>query len=329
MEINNEKAIVVTGGSGFIGSNVCELLVASGYNVINIDRRKREIPGVTQYPFEINTKQVKGVIELIQPEAVIHIAANNSVPNSVVDPKTTYHDNVEQTISLLNVCVEAGVKNFMFASSSSVYGTSINEEGEFKETDPTSPVNPYGRSKQICEKIIKDYAEVYDMNYSILRLFNVAGSNDGKNGYQKQPYLHVLPIIIEKALLGEKFEVCGNDYPTEDGTCLRDYTHINDIARGFLVAMHQLFDTGESMVFNLGNSNPVSVLELIDVVGKELGEPVEYEIVPSRKGDMIQTHADITAARTVLGWEPTNTIADIVRDEVAWQKPKIKRKHNV
>lgn len=329
MEINNEKAIVVTGGSGFIGSNVCELLVASGYNVVNIDRRKREIPGVTQYPFEINTKQVKGVIELIKPEAVIHIAANNSVPNSVIDPASTYHDNVEQTISLLNVCVEAGVKNFMFASSSSVYGTSINEEGTFRETDPTSPVNPYGRSKQICEKIIKDYAEVYDMNYSILRLFNVAGSNNGKNGYQKQPYLHVLPIVIEKALLGEKFEVCGDDYPTADGTCLRDYTHINDIARGFLVAMQHLFDTGESMVFNLGNGNPVSVLELIDVVGKELEEPVEYEVVPSRKGDMIQTHADITAAKTVLGWEPTNTIADIVRDEVAWQKPKIKRKHNV
>ena len=329
MEINNEKAIVVTGGSGFIGSNVCELLVASGYNVINIDRRKREIPGVTQYPFEINTKQVKGVIELIKPEAVIHIAANNSVPNSVVDPKATYHDNVEQTISLLNVCVEAGVKNFMFASSSSVYGTSINENGEFIESDPTSPVNPYGRTKQICERIIKDYAEVYDMNYSILRLFNVAGSNDGKNGYQKQPYLHVLPIIIEKALLGEKFEVCGNDYPTEDGTCLRDYTHINDIARGFLVALHHLFDTGHNMVFNLGNGNPVSVLELIDVVGKELGEDVEYNVGPSRKGDMVQTYADITAAKTVLGWEPTNTIADIVRDELAWQKPKIKRKHNV
>ena len=114
---NDEKAIVVTGGSGFIGSNVCELLVASGYNVFNIDRRKREIPGVVQYPFEINTKQVKGVIDIIKPECVIHIAANNSVPNSVINPKDTYHDNVEQTISLLNVCVEAGVKNFMFASS--------------------------------------------------------------------------------------------------------------------------------------------------------------------------------------------------------------------
>tara|TARA_B100001105_G_C22360090_1_gene429878 strand:- start:135 stop:1121 length:987 start_codon:yes stop_codon:yes gene_type:complete len=326
---NDEKAIVVTGGSGFIGSNVCELLVASGYNVFNIDRRKREIPGVTQYPFEINTKQVKGVIDIIKPECVIHIAANNSVPNSVTNPKDTYHDNVEQTISLLNVCVEAEVKNFMFTSSSSVYGNSIHEDGIFKESDPTYPGNPYGRTKQICERIIKDYAEVYDMNYSILRLFNVAGSNAGKNGYQKSPYVHVLPIIVEKALTSEEFEICGDDYDTPDGTCLRDYTHISDIARGFLLALHQMFDTGVNNIYNLGNGDPVSVLELIEAVEKEVGEKISTKLIAPRKGDMVQTYADITLARNNLGWEPTKTINDIIVDEIAWQKPKLKRKHNL
>jgi UDP-glucose-4-epimerase GalE len=326
---NDEKAIVVTGGSGFIGSNVCELLVASGYNVFNIDRRKREMPGVTQYPFEINTKQVKGVIDIIKPECVIHIAANNSVPNSVINPKDTYHDNVEQTISLLNVCVEADVKNFMFTSSSSVYGNSIHEDGIFKESDPTYPGNPYGRTKQICERIIKDYAEVYDMNYSILRLFNVAGSNAGKNGYQKSPYVHVLPIIVEKALTSEEFEICGDDYDTPDGTCLRDYTHISDIARGFLLALHQMFDTGVNNIYNLGNGDPVSVLELIEAVEKEIGEKISTKLIAPRKGDMVQTYADITLARNNLGWEPTKTINDIIVDEIAWQKPKLKRKHNL
>ena len=142
-----------------------------------------------------------------------------------------------QTISLLNTCVEAKVPNFIFASSSSVYGTSINEDGSFKESDPTLPINPYGRSKQICENIIKDYAQVYGFNYANLRLFNVAGSNDGKFGYQKNPLVHVLPIITQKALEEEKFLIHGDDYPTPDGTCVRDYTHINDVARAFLLSL--------------------------------------------------------------------------------------------
>ena len=133
MDNNQEKAVVITGGSGFIGSNVAKLFVDSGFNVINIDRKKREIAGVTQYPFEIDNKQVKGIIELIKPLAVIHIAANNSVPQSVIDPMPTYTDNVLQTISLLNTCVGAGVQNFIYASSSSVYGS--NECIPFKIED--------------------------------------------------------------------------------------------------------------------------------------------------------------------------------------------------
>ena len=235
MDNNMEKAVVITGGSGFIGSNVCKLFVESGFNVINIDRKKREIPGVTQYPFEIDNKQVKGIIELIKPHAVIHIAADNSVPKSVLDPMPTYTDNVYQTISLLNTCVGAKVPNFIYASSSSVYGTSINEDGSFKETDPCGPVNPYGRTKQMAENIIKDYAEVYGFNYANLRLFNVAGSNAGKFGYQKDPLVHVLPIITQAGLTGDKFVINGEDYNTPDGTCVRDYTHVNDVARAFLL----------------------------------------------------------------------------------------------
>jgi UDP-glucose 4-epimerase len=326
MDNNQEKAVVITGGSGFIGSNVAKLFVDSGFNVINIDRKKREIAGVTQYPFEIDNKQVKGIIELIKPLAVIHIAANNSVPQSVVDPMPTYTDNVLQTISLLNTCVGAGVQNFIYASSSSVYGTSVHEDGSFKEGDHTAPINPYGRTKLICEDIIKDYSDVYGFNYANLRLFNVAGSNSGKNGYQKDPLVHVLPILTQAALNDDKFVINGENYDTPDGTCVRDYTHVNDVARAFLSTAYWMFDQGDSITLNIGNSNPVSMKELVGAVENALSTHMLVEYTDPRAGDMVRTHADIEYAKELLGWEPTNSIQQIVDDEIKWQKTKIKKR---
>ena len=326
MEVNNEKAVIITGGSGFIGSNVAKLFVESGFNVINIDRKKREIPGVTQYPFEIDNKQVKGIVELIKPHAVIHIAANNSVPQSVVDPMPTYTDNVLQTISLLNTCVGAGVPNFIYASSSSVYGTSVNSDGSFKETDPTTPINPYGNTKLISENIIKDYAKVYGFNYANLRLFNVAGSNGGKNGYQKDPLVHVLPILVQAGLKEEKFTINGEEYDTPDGTCVRDYTHVNDVARAFLSTAYWMFDQNESITLNVGNSDPVSMKGLVGAVENALDTTIDVEVGDARPGDMTKTFADVSEARTILGWEPTNSIQQIVEDEIKWQKTKIKKR---
>ena len=323
---NNEHSVVVTGGSGYIGSNVCRVFSDSGFNVINIDKSKRTLEGVTQYPFEVDNKQVNGILKLLKPDAVIHIAAHNSVPASMDNPATTYTQNVYQTINLLNNCIEAGVKNFIFASSSSVYGTSVNDDKTFKEDDAKQPVNPYGRTKLMCEQIIEDYASAHDINFVNLRLFNVAGSANGRYGYQKDPLVHVLPILTRAAMAKETFTIFGDDYDTVDGTNTRDYTHVSDVARAFLFAAHYLFDGKPSTTLNIGSGNPISTKELVSIVSDVMETDINTVVEPRRPGDMVGTFADRQRAKDILGWEPTMSIWDIVKDEIKWQSTKFKRK---
>ena len=226
---------------------------------------------------------------------------------------------------MLNNCLRSGVKNFIFASSSSVYGTSTNADGAFKETDTLQPINPYGRSKKMCEDIIRDYAEAYDIKYANLRLFNVAGSASGKLGYQKDPLVHVLPILTQAAMLDTEFLINGDDYDTPDGTVMRDYTHVSDVARAFLSAVNYLTDGQESITLNIGNSNPVSVKQLVGVVESALGKTINTVARGKRNGDMISTFADNSMAKNKLGWQPVYAIEEIVADEIKWQKSKVKR----
>lgn len=315
--MEEQKTILVTGGSGFIGSVTCKLLVDSGYNVINIDRIKRQQEGVNQYPFDIDNHQLKGVIQLTKPDAIIHLAADHSVPKSVNDPATYYYNNVANTIALLNNAVEAGVKNFVFSSSSSVYGDSdflLNSED-----DPTFPKTPYGRTKVMVENILKDYSKVYDFNHISLRYFCAAGSYEGL-GYRLDPKEHILPILVDKALNDEVFTINGDDYDTIDGTNVRDYTHVFDIASAHIAALNYLFDKGESNLFNIGAGSPQSIKQVIAEVEKQLGKEIKVEIGPRREGDAVKTDANVSKSLDLLGWEPQYTIEDIVRDEISYQK---------
>ena len=317
-----QKTILVTGGSGFIGSVTCSLLVQAGHNVINIDRVKRELPGVTQYPFDIDNHQLKGIMELTKPDAIIHLAANHSVPKSIDDPAETYYNNVANSVSLLKNAVACGVKHFVFSSSSSVYGDSdmlLNSE-----IDPTNPLTPYGKSKLMIENVLEDYATAYDFNYTALRYFNAAGSFEGL-GYQLDPKEHIIPIIVGKALTGEKLTINGNDYETADGTCERDYTHVVDIATAHMAALNYLFDGGTGGSFNIGGGSSSSIDTVVAEVEKQLELTIDKEYGPRRDGDPAKTSANIAKAWDEMGWESSFTIQDIVRDEIAYQQSLIKK----
>ena len=316
---NEEKTILVTGGSGFIGSVTCKLLVDSGYNVINIDRVKRQQEGVTQYPFDIDNHQLKGVIELTKPDAVIHLASDHSVPLSIQDPASTYANNVANSISLLNHSINAGVKHFIFSSSSSVYGDS--ETILNAESDIPNPKTPYGRSKLIFENVLKDYANAYEFNFASLRYFNAAGSYEGF-GYTLNPKQHLVPILVDAGLNEEVFTINGDDYETPDGTCIRDYTHIFDVASAHVSALNYLMDGGDSNIFNIGGGSGSSIKQVIAEVEKQLGKEINVEVGPKRDGDAERTDANIVKAFEMLGWEPQNTLEEIVADEIAYQTKK-------
>jgi len=319
--MSENKTILVTGGSGFIGSVTCTILKESGFNVINLDRVKRQLDGVTQYPFDIDNHQVKGLIDVVKPEAVIHLAANHSVPESITDPAGSYYNNVANSISLLKQCIDAGVKHVVFSSSSSVYGNSdylLNSE-----IDPTNPLTPYGRSKLMIENVLEDFSNAYDFSYTALRYFNAAGSYNGL-GYQLNPKSHILPILVEKALKDEVFTINGDDFDTPDGTCMRDYTHVVDIAMAHMSALNYLFDGGKSGAFNIGGGSSNSIKDLVTEVGKQLGKEVKVKIGPRRDGDPAKTSANIAKAFDEMGWESSLTIEDIIRDEITYQKKILK-----
>jgi UDP-glucose 4-epimerase len=323
-----EKTIIVTGGSGFIGTALCKLLVEAGHNVINIDRKKKDIEGVTLYPFDIDNHQVKGIIQLVRPDAIIHLAADHEVGRSMVDPGIYYANNVANTINLLNCAVEAGVKEFIYSSSSSVYGDT--DVVPTPEKHPREPQSPYARTKHMVEQILEDYRKAYDFNYVSLRYFNAAGAiPDMSHGYTQDPATHLVPILCRKAISGETLTINGSDYDsTADGTAARDYTHVCDIASAHLAALNYLHDTESSDVFNIGAGGSTTVLEMVAALADcDVTETALTTVLgPRRDGDVAQTCADVTKAKELLGWEAQYSLNDILEHAYAWEMKNTKRK---
>lgn len=317
--MSKDRTVLVTGGSGFIGTIVCKLLAAKNFNVLNVDKRKSDIEGVTQYPFGIENKQVEGIIKLTQPDTIIHLAASHEVGRSVANPAEYFTNNVANTIALLNHAEENGVKNFIYSSSSNVYG--LPEQIPTPESAHKNPLNPYGLTKSMCEDIIEQYTKAYNIKAVSLRYFNAAGADpDLSHGYTQDPASHLIPIIAKAAVSGEKIKVFGNDYPTADGTCRRDYTHVKDIARAHVNAIEYLDTASDNYkTINIGTGQNHSVLEVIKIFNQINSTSVEYDIEGRRQGDGAETCADITQSSNVLNWQPKFSINDICEHAYAWE----------
>lgn len=318
--------ILVTGGAGYIGSHTVYLLQKQGYNPIVIDNLSsghREALSVDLpfYQGDISDGTlVKSIIKKHQIEGVIHFAASSLVGESMENPMKYYENNVVNTTRLLAAVIESGVENFIFSSTAAVYGEPENIP--IKETDTTKPTNVYGHTKLILEEIMSKYTLVYPFNYVALRYFNACGAVlDGSIGEDHNPETHLIPIIMQVANRArESINIFGTDYPTEDGTCIRDYIHVLDLAQAHILALDYLVNGGTSETFNLGSSAGFSVREIINTVMKVIGKTIPVVEGPRRQGDPAVLVASSEKAKIVLGWVPEYSMEDMIESAWRWHK---------
>ncbi|WP_457600451.1 UDP-glucose 4-epimerase GalE [Hydrogenivirga sp.] len=316
--------VLVTGGAGYIGSHVVKLLGQKGYEVLTYDNLSTGHEWAVLYGKLIKAdlgdrETLRRTFEEFKPEAVMHFAAYIVVPESVIEPLKYYRNNVVNTINLLEVMEEFGVNKFIFSSSAAVYG--IPEIIPVPESAPLKPINPYGETKATVERILRDMDNSgKDFRYVSLRYFNVAGADpEGKIGFAYPEPTHLI-IRAVKTAKGEyeKLQIYGTDYPTPDGTCIRDYIHVTDLSQAHIVALEYLLQGGKSEVSNCGYGHGYSVREVVEAVKRVTGVDFPVEEAPRREGDPPELVADSRKIREALGWEPEYDDLDFII-KTAWE----------
>lgn len=314
--------VLVCGGAGYIGSHMVRRLANDGHDPVVFDNlstgHRESVPGVEFFQGDLLCKdQLVQVFEGHRFDAVMHFCAKSLVGESMQEPYAYYENNVTGTLNLLATMRGAGVDRLVFSSTAAVFG--YPQADRIDETHPTRPINPYGASKLMVEAILADAARAYGLRSVALRYFNAAGASpDGGIGESHEPESHLIPNMLRAAGTGKALKVFGNDYDTPDGTCVRDYVHVDDLADAHLRAVAFMADNPGAHAFNLGNGLGFSVLGMIQAASRIVGEAIPYEIAPRREGDPGRLVAASDKARERLGWQPRYTsIDDII--ETAWR----------
>lgn len=310
-------AVLVCGGAGYIGSHINKQLNKEGYETVVFDnlvyghREAVKWGSFVQGDLQ-NTGEIEAVFQTYKIEAVFHFAAYAYVGESVENPEKYYYNNVANTLNLLHVMKKYGCTKIIFSSTCATYGEP--EKVPITEDMPQRPVNPYGASKLMVERILKDYSKAYGLKFVVLRYFNAAGADpEGELGEGHDPETHLIPLILDAASGRRKeIRVFGTDYDTPDGSCIRDYIHVYDLATAHLLALHYLEQGKESNFFNLGNALGTSVFEVIEAVKRISGKKFTVSVSDRRSGDPARLIGSSEKAQSVLGWKPVYGDIDVI-----------------
>jgi UDP-glucose 4-epimerase len=319
--------VLVLGGAGYVGSHAVDMLIGKGYDVAVVDSlvtgHKESLPENVRF-YEGDVRDKAFMRDVFTKEAdiegVMHFCAYSLVGESMVKPLDYFNNNVYGTQIILEVMQEFDVNRIVFSSTAATFG--IPEVSPIPYDAPQKPINPYGESKLIMEKMMKWQSQATDMNYVALRYFNVAGaSNDGHIGEAHVNETHLIPIILQTALGQREFiTIFGDDYNTPDGTCIRDYIDMEDLINAHILALEYLKDGGQSQALNLGSANGYSNLEVLEMARKVTGKEIPSKIGPRRAGDPDSLVADATKAKEVLGWEAKNGLEHIITNAWGWHQ---------
>ncbi len=332
----SRNSILVTGGAGYIGSHVVKLLGERGESVVVLDDLSTGNEGAVLYGELIIGKtgdqQLVGkLLTEHRIDTVLHFAAHTIVPESVENPLKYYANNTCSTRNLLQACQDHSVKHFIFSSTAATYGIPDNNSQACSETLPTSPINAYGMSKLMSEAMLRDLSAASDLKHVILRYFNVAGSDpDGQIGQSTRDATLLIKVAAQVAL-GKRPElyVYGTDYPTPDGTGVRDYIHVSDLASAHLSALDYLRSNGDSTLMNCGYGHGFSVRQVIDSINRVHGDPINVIEKPRRAGDPPSLIASVEKIHATLDWEPQfDNLDKIVETSLRWERTLLQREHN-
>ena len=328
-ERSNSRKVLVTGGAGYIGSHAVLALGRAGYEVVILDNlvygHRDLVESVLEVPLVEGDVADRPLVERVLREhdigAVMHFAAYAYVGESAADPGKYYANNVAGTISLLEAMRAVGVARLVFSSTCAVYG--VARDLPITESHPQEPINPYGAGKLMVERMLQDYDAAYGLRSVRLRYFNAAGADpDGLLGEDHTPETHLIPLVLRTALGRQpSVSIFGYDHPTPDGTCIRDYIHVSDLADAHVLGLRYLENGGATAVFNLGNGNGFSVNEVIEAARRVTGREIPADIGPARPGDPPALVGSADHARRALGWQPRYPdIEDIIAHAWAWHR---------